>query len=226
MWMDSWALDQPPRCWPPHPEAACAGERVLFRCFETLERVVVLASSNDPERETRAAACAAQGVPVLRRRGGGGTVVLGEGCVVLTLAFFARELFGNERHFAAINQLWIDALSSLGAPRLVQAGISDLAFGDRKVAGTSLFRKKHLVVFQGSLLVDPNFTAIETLLAHPSREPGYRAGRPHSAFLTSLRRLGCGLLPSEIAAGCTAFLAREAVPRLKPLMVPAELLAD
>lgn len=190
MWMDNWILNRPADLWPAITNAA--GERcpVLFRYFETRSPCVVLARSNNPDTEVHLDACAADGVPVLRRRGGGGTVVLGPGCVVLTLAFFADSLFRNETYFQSINQMWADSLKEVCGLEVSQRGISDLAIDDRKVAGTSLFRRKHLVVYQGSLLVDPDWAGIERYLRHPSREPDYRRGRTHRTFLTCLHEHG------------------------------------
>lgn len=190
MWMDNWILNLPADLWPTITNAAGQHCPVLFRYFETRTPCVVLARSNNPETELHLDACATDGVPVLRRRGGGGTVVLGPGCVVLTLAFFAQSLFRNETYFQCVNQMWIDGLKDVCGLDVSQKGISDLAIGDRKVAGTSLFRRKHLVVYQGSLLVDPDWAGIERYLRHPSREPDYRRGRSHRTFLTSLHECG------------------------------------
>lgn len=194
--MDSWVLNLPYPCWPgPEP-------RVLFRFFESLRRVVVLSSSNDPSREADPEACKAAGVPILRRRGGGGTVVLGPGCLICTLAVHVRDQFSNQRYFHAINAAWIDTLQMLGIDGLHQNGISDIVLQDRKVAGTSIFRKRHLLVYQGSLLVHPDMDQIGRLLRHPSREPEYRQGRSHDSFLTSLREAGYAHTASQLAEGC------------------------
>jgi lipoate-protein ligase A len=214
MWMDEWVLNA--------PEEALRG-RVLFRFFETRRRVVVLSSSNKPEIETNTTACEADGIPILRRKGGGGTVVLGPGCVVLTLAFRARELFNNAAYFRQVNALWIEALGTLGgfdATELATRGISDIAAGDKKIAGTSVFRRKHLFVYQGSLLVDPNFDAVSRYLAHPSKEPDYRAGRDHRSFLTSLRELGCPLSASDVASACNAHFRARAASHFEDALLP------
>jgi lipoate-protein ligase A len=213
MWMDNWVLNQPFRCW---PKVNCAPEnhRILFRFFESVRPVVVLSSSNAAARETFEERCVAHGVPVLQRRGGGGTVVLGPGCLVLTFAFFAKELFSNQRYFSIINQLWADALGEAGIPGLVTRGHSDLAFADKKIAGTSLFRRKHLVVYQGSLLVNPDFELIGELLQHPSREPDYRRGRSHGEFLTSASELGYQGTARELGLHCTRFFEKHAAERL------------
>lgn len=213
MWMDNWVLNQPFRNWPAQ-RGRPDEHRILFRFFESQRNLVVLSSSNTAHRETYNSACKAANVPIVQRRGGGGTVVLGPGCLVLTFAFYAKELFANQRYFQMINSLWSDALSSAGVSGLATRGHSDLAHGDKKVAGTSLFRRKHLVVYQGSLLVDPNFELISQLLQHPSREPDYRQGRTHSEFLTSLKQLGYRGTTQELAGLCSDYFSQHAVERL------------
>jgi lipoate---protein ligase len=182
MWMDSWVLNTPKQFWPTFKK-----KPILFRFFETQTTCVVLANSNKTEIEVQQDLCQSNNVPILRRKGGGGTVVLGTGCVVLSFAFYADHLFNNEKYFQAINSLWIQCLAQLGYYGLETLGISDIAFKNKKLAGTSMFRKKHLVVYQGSLLVDPNFETIFKLLKHPSKEPDYRKNRNHKEFLTSLK---------------------------------------
>ena len=191
MWMDDWVLGRPAQLWPTFTNEQGQECSHLLRVFESKTTCVVLARSNDPSREVNQDYCAESNIPVLRRRGGGGTVVLGPGCQIVTFAFFARSLFDNSRYFSIINDCWIAALeraAGIQAGTIHQRGISDLAIGNKKIAGTSLFRRKHLVVFQGSLLVDPDFETIERCLCHPSREPDYRMGRSHLDFLTSLER--------------------------------------
>jgi len=213
VWMDEWVLNVPRAHW---------SSPVLFRFFETRRRAVVLSSSNQAARETHEAACAAEGIPILQRKGGGGTVLLGPGCVVLTLAFEARELYANTSYFHRVNELWIQALEKAcgledvlaGAgvdERLATRGISDIALGERKVAGTSVFRRKHLFVYQGSLLVHPDLDAVERVLAHPSREPDYRGGRPHREFLTTLKEQGLALNAQEVAQRCSVYFREHAV---------------
>ncbi|WP_397600846.1 biotin/lipoate A/B protein ligase family protein [Silvanigrella sp.] len=205
MWMDNWVLNLPKKYWPKYKSQDLNENSFLFRFFETKRNVVVLSSSNKPDIEANVLACETNNVPILRRKGGGGTVVLGEGCLILTFAFYAKDVFGNNKYFQMINQLWINALKEAGCPDLSQNGISDISFLDKKIAGTSIFRKKHLLVYQGSLLVNPNIEFISQLLAHPSREPDYRQGRDHNSFLTTTQKLGCPLTTSELADHCQAY---------------------
>lgn len=210
VWMDNWVLHQPFKSWPQFAGAQ-THQRILFRFFETRRSAVVLSSSNSAGRETFEEACRREDIPVLQRRGGGGTVLLGPGCVVLTFAFFAKDIFSNQRYFELINGLWAAALAAQGISGVVMRGHSDLAVGDKKIAGTSLFRRKHLVVYQGSLLVDPDFEQISRVLQHPSREPDYRQGRSHDEFLTSLRRLGYAGSSQDLVEQCKSYFKERAI---------------
>lgn len=208
--MDNWVLNLPRQNW--------STRNCLFRFFEPTRNVVVLANSNTPEREVHENVCAELDVPILRRKGGGGTVVLTPGCLILTFAFFAKDLFGNARYFKVVNDLWIESLAEVGVHGLAQNGISDIvsrdASGDKKVAGTSIFRKKHLLVYQGSLLVNPNFELIKKCLQHPSKEPEYRSGREHGSFLTSLKEMGCSLDTSALQNHCSSYFSQHVEERL------------
>ena len=214
MWMDTWVLNRPFRTWE-KPFGRPEHHRVLYRFFESLRPLVVLSSSNLAQRETFEQKCNMLNVPIVQRRGGGGTVVLGPGCLVLTFAFFAKDVFSNQKYFSIINSLWADALSNVGISNIHMRGHSDLAHGDQKIAGTSLFRRKHLVVFQGSLLVDPDFALIVDLLQHPSREPDYRQGRSHLDFLTSAARLGYSGTATMLGKQCSEFFKHHVYERLE-----------
>ncbi len=202
MWMDNWILNNPLEHWPLYKNENLPA---LFRFFETKRQVVVLSSSNKPEIEANVEECKKFNVPILRRKGGGGTVVLGPGCLILTFAFYAKDPFGNGHYFKMINDLWIQSLQPYIPKILSQKGISDICCEEKKIAGTSIFRKKHLLVYQGSMLVDPNLEFISNLLAHPSKEPDYRQGRSHSEFLTTLKQLGCALTTQELAEKCQEY---------------------
>lgn len=153
--------------------------------------MVVLGSGNDPSLEVDTAACQAVSAPILRRYGGGGTVVLYPGCVVLSVGCWVKEQFQNSFYFSRLNQALIESLAKgwSAFAKLSQAGISDIVFGDKKVAGTSMFRSRNYLLYQASILVDLDANLVGNLLKHPTKEPDYRKGRCHSDFLTSLREV-------------------------------------
>ena len=202
MWMDSWVLNIPLNNWPLYKKNKTPA---LFRFFETKKQIIVLSSSNKAETELNIYSCEKANVPILRRKGGGGTVVLGPGCLILTFAFYAKDIFANTKYFYMINELWIRAIQEVVNVNLSQKGISDISAGEKKIAGTSIFRKKNLLVYQGSMLVDVNLNSISNLLSHPSKEPDYRQGRSHADFLTTLKQLGCKLSTEELALHCQEY---------------------
>lgn len=172
-----------------------AAQQITIRCFVPEKTVIVLGASNVAEEEVNLAACAADDVPVFKRYGGGGTVVLHQGCAVVSLGVWVRQHFQNKLYFERLNAALIDSMA-LFAPslaELTQRGLSDLALGERKVAGTSLFRSRNYLLYQASILVDPQIELLERYLRHPTREPDYRGGRSHRDFVVGIGELVPGL---------------------------------
>jgi lipoate-protein ligase A len=184
------------------PAEGCA-----HRAFEAEETVVVLGRSRRADEDVELERCAQDGVPVLRRAGGGGTVVLSRGIVVLSVAGRTSLPFHLREHMNAVNALAVSALESLGVRNLSIRGISDIACGERKLAGSSLYRTRDIVLYQGSILVRPDFALFDRYLRHPSKEPDYRGGRAHRDFLTSLEAEGYPFSPEAVVDALRAALA-------------------
>jgi lipoate-protein ligase A len=174
-------------------------DQVLKACAQPLATevwipeapMVVLGRGNKVEKEVNVRACVDDGIPILKRLGGGGTVLLHEGCLIVSLGLWVKEFYANDRYFRLLNQSVIDCLK-LELPQLAfdQRGHSDIVHGQLKIAGTSLFRSRNYLMYQASVLVDMQIEWIEKYLAHPSLEPDYRQGRRHREFLTDLGTLG------------------------------------
>lgn len=174
-------------------------DRVLIKCKKDIslhiwtpkETRVVLGSANDFERECYVKNCEEDGIEVFRRYGGGGAVVLHSGCLVISLGLWVKNFFDNKRYFEAINQSVIDSLSSYDSSLkdLYQDGLSDLCFDGQKIAGTSLFRSRNYLLYQASILVDKKLDLINRYLQHPSKEPDYRKGKEHGAFVSDLKTI-------------------------------------
>ncbi|GAB4374703.1 MAG: hypothetical protein Kow0062_12920 [Acidobacteriota bacterium] len=175
--------------------------------------VVVLGSGSDPAVEVRSGICLADGVPIVRRRGGGCAVVLDPGNVVVSIALPVAGLGGIHSHFRWISA-WIAAeLEELGIRGVRREGVSDLALDGRKIGGSCIHRAKDLLHYGLTLLADADVALIERYLPHPPREPDYRAGRPHRAFVRPL---------AEHPGGWTAIRLEE---DLRARLTPARLLA-
>ncbi len=170
-------------------EARATG-RALCRVYRPDGVSVVIGRGGDAARELHEAAIAADGVPVYRRPGGGGAVVLDPGNVIAALVLPLPGLGGIPAAFKLASDVVIAALADCGVHGVTQQGVSDLTLGDRKLGGSCLRRERGLAHYTTTLLVDPDLSLLDRYLPHPPREPGYRCGRPHALFVTTLREAG------------------------------------
>ena len=166
----------------------------IERCSGT---VVVIGRGGRVEVEVLLDAVKRDGVPLLRRRGGGCAVVLDPGNLVVSVVLPWPGVGKIDLAFRRISSWLAEGLGALGHPGIEQRGVSDLAIGDRKIGGSCIYRAIGLVYYSTTLLVDPDVELAERYLAHPPREPDYRAGRCHREFMGRLARPSGGLDVTE-----------------------------
>jgi lipoate---protein ligase len=165
---------------------AGVGDEVL-RFWEWPHNAVVLGAGGSIAIDVNEEACRADGVTIHRRASGGGTVLLGRGCLLFSLVLSydrAAELRDVTASYRWVLGRVREALRPIAPLELV--GISDLAWNGRKVSGNAQQRKSRHVLHHGSMLYDFDVSAVARYLRPPEREPAYRAGREHQAFLTNL----------------------------------------
>jgi lipoate-protein ligase A len=71
-------------------------------------------------------------------------------------------------------------------PGLSVAGETDLAFRGRKVSGNAQRRGRRALIHHGTLLFEFDARLATRYLKEPARQPAYRVGRRHAAFLGNL----------------------------------------
>jgi lipoate---protein ligase len=175
------------------------GRLLQIVLWEPDSPAVVVGYSQQPAKEVYIDRCRQAGVPIIRRRGGGGSVVLMPGVLCLTLAFNSHQSDSPYYFFQKINSFLSEQLEALYSIRgIMQAGISDLAIGDKKILGCSMHKSRHRYLYQGSLLVHPDLDLIDRFLRHPSKEPEYRNQRGHQDFVSGLQPLGYAITVSQI----------------------------
>lgn len=125
-------------------------------------------------------------IEIFKRKGGGCAVVLDKGMIIVSILTLVEEPFNNMNYFKKINKGIIWALRRSGVRNIEHKGVSDLVIDNKKILGCSLYRRKHLLYYQGVLLVNADLAVINKYLKYPKREPGYRSGRDHMDFITSL----------------------------------------
>jgi lipoate-protein ligase A len=181
-------------------EAGLGGETLLF--WEPRETFVVVGYANKIATEVNLAACETKGIPIFRRCSGGGTIVQMPGGLNYSLILRITET-GPTRNISSANRFIMEknriAIESLfpnsqlpSANSLISVrGHTDLCLGDLKFAGNSQRRRKHFLLFHGTLLLNCDLSRISELLLMPTMQPDYRARRPHEMFVTNLN------LPAE-----------------------------
>jgi lipoate---protein ligase len=160
----------------------------VLRFWEATAPCVIIGRSNRRAVEVQLDACAELGVPVLRRCSGGGAVVLGAGCLCYALALPVAPVVRSHGLSAvtqAIMQRISFGLSDCGVNVTVQ-GVSDLVYGGRKCSGNSARWLPDAVLHHGTILYQFDLEFVSRCLRFPSKQPDYRASRPHADFVTNL----------------------------------------
>ncbi len=166
-----------------------SGEPLEFlRLWEPAAPLVVIGRGSKLDTEVDVEACGQDGVPILRRCSGGLAIVAAPGCLMYAVVLSHFQRPGVEAVDVAhrhVKQTLLSTLSRID-PRVTHDGVSDLVIGDRKFSGNSLRCKRTHLLYHGTLLYDMDLSLASRYLRMPHREPEYRQGRPHDAFLTQL----------------------------------------
>jgi lipoate---protein ligase len=160
----------------------------VLRIWEPSQYFVVVGYANKVADEVHQIFCDFSAIPILRRCTGGGAVLQGPGVLNYSLILRVEGELHNipstnnfvlKRHQTALADI-------LKAPVEIQ-GHTDLAIGGLKFSGNAQRRKKHCLLFHGSILLHLDIELVEKALPFPSRPPDYRFGRSHSDFLMNLK---------------------------------------
>ena len=158
----------------------------LLHIWESPRSAVVLGRNTPADLHIVQEACRTDGIPILTRHTGGGAVVLGPGClnyaVVLPLVSHPG-LADVSLSFRTILG-WI--VEALGVRGLSIAGGTDLALDGLKVSGNAQRRGRRALLQHGTLLYGFDAGLVARYLREPIRQPAYRNGRSHTAFLRNL----------------------------------------
>lgn len=169
-----------------------------FRIWHPDKTYLILGQSNKPETSLNLLSVEQDNVIVLKRPSGGETVVLTPNTLVIAVSFSVSELKNPKQYFQQINHAIILALEASGISGLSQKGISDIAIGEKKILGSSIYRRPGRVFYHAVLNVCETVDVIARYIKHPAKEPDYRKGRSHHEFVTSLKAEGCDLKPEGL----------------------------
>ena len=156
------------------------------RISEPVSSMIVLGASNKPENELHINAVINDNIPVYRRKGGGGTVLLAPGMAVITLKAVVENPYKNKQYFDLIHSFIIDTLFEKTGLKAELKGISDLVIKNKKILGSSIYRRRQILLYQGVLLVETDLSRISAYIKHPNRELAYLKGRNQNDFVANL----------------------------------------
>jgi len=124
-------------------------------------------------------------VPIIRRFSAGGCVILGEGCVMVSLILNKQKVGINL--FPNTIMEWTEGFYKNALPiNTFALTDNDYTIGNKKVGGNAQYIKKDRFLHHTSFLWDFDETMMD-LLTHPPKEPSYRKKRQHKDFLTTLK---------------------------------------
>ncbi len=164
------------------------------------KRYIILGRSNNAESALYSEEVLKDNIEVYKRPSGGETVLLSPNTLVISVKLIIENTLTTHKNFNIINNKIIEALASLGVKDLRTKGISDISIGEKKILGSSIFREKEKLFYHAVLNQSESVDVIAKYLKHPSREPGYRKGRDHREFITSLNAEGYKLDFSVLTA--------------------------
>lgn len=185
------------------PDSGLLAERENDRAMLTWvpeQPMVIVGSGSDPLAEVNLPEVESRGIPVVKRPTGGCSVLLTPKMLVVAFALYEEDQTKSSFYFRHFNEIVMNAMRSLGVTGLRHAGTSDIAIGDKKIAGSALYRNKNTVFYHVILNLAEDPSAIERVLTMPPRMPDYRQGRSHSEFVTSLEEAGWTIDPEHLTA--------------------------
>ena len=159
---------------------------------------LILGQSNNAEKSLFSDLVIQDQIPVYKRPSGGESVILTPKTLVISVRLLSDRLENPQVYFKRINNAIIKGLASLGVKNLGYRGISDITIEQKKILGSSIYRKKNLVFYHAVLNMSEDIALIAKYLQHPSKEPDYRAGRKHKNFVTSLAEAGHDLSAEQL----------------------------
>ncbi len=176
-----------------------------FYLWQPDQTIIVLGRSNKAKAAINHIQVLEDNVPVYQRPSGGESVLLSPKTLVISAVGSFNEHKKPTDFFAYCNGIIIEALEQMEVSGLGQNGISDITLGAKKILGSSMYKHSERWFYHSVLNLGIEAHTIARYLQHPSREPDYRKGRSHEAFVTSLGSEGyhidIDLLKKKIAQG-------------------------
>lgn len=193
------AHEQLAREWRMYESVESGAADALYTIWEAPRPVVVLGRSNRLDDWVDVQRCRQDRIDVLRRASGGGAVILAPGCLNYAVCLSVDTRPALTDVAASFRAVHDQLISALAVPRLMIAGVADLAWNGLKVSGNAQRRGRRAVLHHGTLLYGFDAELAHHYLREPPRQPAYRAQRSHRSFLGNLP-LSAGAVAGRVAS--------------------------
>lgn len=151
---------------------------------------IVLGASNKVESAVEESMVLKNNICVMKRRTGGQTVMLTPNNLIISAVITDESVMKPKDVFNNFNDIIIGVIEKDHTVKFATRGISDIAMGEKKIMGSSMYRGKGKLFYHAVLNFNEPATTFQKHLKHPSKEPDYRKGRMHDEFVTSLKETG------------------------------------
>ena len=151
---------------------------------------IVLGASNNAKDAVVQEATLKDNIIVLKRRTGGQTVMLTPNNLIISAVITDESIMKPKDVFNRFNDHIIGAIEKNHTVKFSTRGISDIAMGEKKIMGSSMYRGQGKLFYHAVLNFNEPSSTFQKYLKHPSNEPDYRKGRMHHEFVTSLKETG------------------------------------
>ncbi|MCK5857573.1 MAG: hypothetical protein KAG64_08785 [Bacteroidales bacterium] len=165
-----------------------AEKELDFMVWQPDQRYLVLGRSNEAIKSLIAESVDNDNIKVLKRPSGGEAVLLSPNMLVIALKVPLTMVKKAHDVFVIANNIIKEALAKEGIQNITSRGISDICIGEQKILGSAIFKKPDSVFYHAVLNVSEDVNLIDHYLQYPKREPDYRKGRNHLAFVSSLHK--------------------------------------
>ncbi|MCK5775680.1 MAG: hypothetical protein KAH25_05880 [Bacteroidales bacterium] len=169
-----------------------------FLVWQPDQMYLVLGRSNEAKKSLIAKAVDTDQVQVLKRPSGGEAVLLSPKMLVIALKYPLNKVAKPHDVFSIANDSIKNAITKLGVRNITSRGISDICIGEQKILGSAIFKKPKSVFYHAVLNISEDVSLIEQYIQHPKREPEYRKGRNHLAFVSSIQKEGYTIVIAAI----------------------------
>lgn len=172
---------------------------------------IVLGASNNAKDAVNEEPTLRDNITVLKRKTGGQTVMLTPNNIIISAVITDERVMKPKDIFNRFNDHIIGSIAKNHTPKFATRGISDIAMGELKILGSSMYRGRGYMFYHAVLNFDEPSTTFQKYLKHPNNEPDYRKGRMHHEFVTSLKETGypesIHYLKNEISASLSTILS-------------------